>query len=64
MTPDKNKVSELESLSMTAEEKERALENMLAVINSADPPIWAGLPMPEKEVWWKRVASAIREILF
>jgi hypothetical protein len=64
MTHDKNKISELESLSMTAEEKERALENMLAVINSADPPIWAGLPMPERQIWWRKLFSNIKEILF
>lgn len=64
MTHNKIKISELESLSMTAEEKERALENMLAVINSADPPIWAGLPMPEKEVWWRRAISTIKDFLF
>jgi len=45
---------DLESSALTSEEKETTLEHLSAIIESADPPAWAGLPLPEKKSAWQR----------
>jgi hypothetical protein len=44
---------------MTREERETTLGNISAVIESADPPAWAGLPLPEKKPLMRRLCEYV-----
>jgi len=64
MTSHRYKRIDDESLSMTDEEREQALSGIHAIVESAHPPAWAGVPLPEKKSAWQRMKENLSDLFF
>ncbi len=66
MTPHNNEIvdSDPGPFSLTSEESEATLDHLHAVIDSRDPSLWTGLPLPEKRSWLTGVWEGLRELFW